>query len=56
MAQNLKKFWLQIDNALLHYDFKEFISFIYRSNGLGVSIDFIRFSLTMAYGIGRNIA
>ena len=27
-----------------------------RSDGLVVSTDFIRFRLTMAYGIGRNIA
>ena len=26
------------------------------SYGLGISTDFIRFSLTMAYGISRNIA
>ena len=34
------------------------ISFIYSfvQNDLRVGTDFIRFSLTMAYGIGRNIA
>ena len=32
------------------------IIFIFRSDGLLTSTDFILISLTMAYGIGRNIA
>ena len=35
---------------------KELVIRINRSYGLISSIDFILFSLTMAYGIGRNIA